>query len=225
VTLALGVIALGYALVSLSVGEGGPGAEPVKGIQTTQQLFGGIPQEEAVVGPDDADVEISVFTDLQCFDCATWQLDTVDPLVEEYARTDLAKLELRHYSLGPSETTLSAIAATAAGEQGRQWQYADLLERNLDLARAGRVDDDLLHEIAAAVPELDVDEWESDLDSPSVRARVQSDARTGTDLRLPGSGPSVIVSGPEGTRTLTGSPSRGEIESAVAEVGGPDSSS
>jgi hypothetical protein len=113
------------------------------------------------------------------------------------------------------------VAATAAGEQGREWQYADLLERNLDLAPQGRIDDAFLRRVAAVVPEMDVDQWADDRDLPSVAARVESDGQTGTDLRLPGSGPSVVVSGPEGTKTLTDSPSATEIESAVVAVGGP----
>jgi protein-disulfide isomerase len=163
-------------------------------------------------------VTVTVFTDLQCKPCATWQVEELDPLVETLVRPGSAKFELRHYSLGPSATTLSAEAATAAGEQGREWQFADLLARNLDLAPEERADDAFLHDIAEAVPELEVDQWESDLELPAVAALVQSDGETGTDLELPGSGPSVVVSGQEGSRTLTGSPSQEEIDSAVAAV-------
>jgi protein-disulfide isomerase len=221
VGLGLAVILLAYAIVSLSIGEGGPGPAPVEGIEPVQQLFGGIPQDGPYLGPEDAETTITVFTDLQCKPCSTWQIDEIDPLVERYARPGDAKLELRHYSLGTAETTVSAQAAAAAGEQGREWQYADLLERNLELAPQGRIDDEFLTRIADAVPEMDVDQWTKDRNLPSVAARVQSDAQTGTDLRLPGSGPSVVVSGPEGTKTLTDSPSQEEISSAVVAVGGP----
>jgi protein-disulfide isomerase len=221
VSLGLGAILLIYAIVSLSIGEGGPGQEPIEGIEPVQQLFGGIPQDGPYLGPEDAETTITVFTDLQCKPCSTWEVDELDPLVEKYARPGTAKLELRHYSLGTAETTLSAVAATAAGEQGREWQYADLLERNLDAAPQGRVDDAFLRRIADAVPEMDVDQWANDRDLQSVAARVEADGQTGTDMRLPGSGPSVVVSGPEGTKTLTDSPSQEEISSAVAAVGGP----
>jgi protein-disulfide isomerase len=221
VGLGLGAALLIYAIVSLSIGEGGPGAEPIEGIEPVQELFGGIPQDGPYLGPEDAETTITVFTDLQCKPCSTWQVDVVDPLVERYARPGDAKLELRHYSLGTAETTLSALAAAAAGEQGREWQYADLLERNLDQAPQGRVDDQFLRRIADAVPEMDVDQWADDRDLPEVAARVESDGQTGTDLRLPGSGPSVVVRGSEGSKTLTGSPSQAEISSAVTAVGGP----
>jgi protein-disulfide isomerase len=204
-------------IVSLSVGEGGPKPQEIGGISPVQELFGGVPQDGRYVGSEDAPVTISVFTDLRCPSCGTYQVDEIDPLIEEYARAGEARFELRHFSLGPETTTLAAIAATAAGEQGRQWQYADLLFRNIEAAGA-EVDDEFLHEIAEAVPEMDVDQWESDLDSPGVAARVQSDADTAADLRLPGAGPAVIVSGPGGERQLDDYPSQEEIQRAVAAV-------
>ena len=221
--IALAVVLLGYAIVSLSVGEGGPKPVEVEGIEPVQELYGGIAQDGADLGAEDAGTSITVFTDLNCSPCADWQLDVLDPLVEQYARAGTVIFELRHYSLGPSETTLSAEAATAAGEQGRQWQYADLLLRNLGNAPNGRVDQEFLDTIANAVPELEFDQWETDITSASVVATVDSDAQTGTDLHLPGSGPSVIVAGTEGQRKLTDSPSLEEIQSALAAVGGPGS--
>jgi protein-disulfide isomerase len=216
----LGIVAAGLlaAVISISVGEGGPQPEEIGEIGPVQQLFGGIAQEGAVVGPEDAEVTVTVFTDLRCPNCGDYQIEEVDPLVEEYARTGRAKLELRHFSLGEEPTTLAADAATAAGEQGRQWQYADLTFRNLEAAGA-EADDEFLREIAEAVPELDTDQWEADLGSPEVAARLESDADLAADLELPGTGPSVIVSGPGGTRELFDSPSREQVESAIAAVG------
>lgn len=215
------MVLLGYALVALSVGEGGPKPVQVDGIEPVQELYGGIAQDGPDLGAEDAETSITVFTDLNCSPCADWQLDVLDPLVEQYARAGTVLFELRHYSLGPSQTTLSAEAATAAGEQGHQWQYADLLLRNLENAPNGQIDQDFLGTIANAVPGLDVDLWEEDLPSAQVAAIVESDAETGADLLLPGSGPSVVVAGTEGQRKLTDSPSVEEIQSALAAVGGP----
>ena len=50
--------------------------------------------------------------------CADYEINTIDPLVEEYARTGDARLEFRHFSLAPNDTTLAAIAAEAAGQAG-----------------------------------------------------------------------------------------------------------
>jgi protein-disulfide isomerase len=215
--LVIGGLALLAALVSLAVGEGGPQPEDVGGVNEVQRIFGGIEQEGAFLGPDDAEVTVTVFNDLQCTSCADFQIETVDPLVERYARTGEARLELRHFSIGGRDTTLAAYAATAAGVQDRQWQYADLFVRNQELANERGVTDELLSELAEAVPEMDRDQWESDRELPEVAERVKADAQLAIDLRLPAE-PAVIVTGPAGERKLVDSPSLPEIEAAIDEV-------
>jgi protein-disulfide isomerase len=223
--LALGAIAviLVGIVISLSVGEGGVQPQGVTGANNVQRIYGGIPQEGARIGPADAEVTVSVFNDLQCTDCADYHLDVVEPLVEEYARTDEAQLELRHRSLSARETTVAAIAAVAAGEQDREWHYAALFVRNQDLAGGGAVTDELLREIAEAVFGLEVAEWEEAADTDEVddlaaADRVESDDRLAAELRLPAE-PAVVVDGPGGQRELTESPSLAEIEAAIAAVG------
>ena len=109
----------------------------------------------------------------------------IDPLVEEYARTERARFEFRHFSLAPNDTTLAAIAAEAAGEQARQWQYLDTFVRNQELAISRDVDEDVLREIAEAVPQLEVDQWEEDFESPRSEELVREDAMLAAELELP----------------------------------------
>jgi protein-disulfide isomerase len=219
VLLGLAVLALGGAIVSLSVGNGGPKPAPIGGVNDVQEIFGGIEQNGAFIGPDDATTTITVFNDLQCGPCADYEINTIDPLVEKYARTGEARLEFRHFSLAPNDTTLAAIAAEAAGKQSRQWQYLDTFVRNIDAARARTVDDQFLHEVAEAVPELDVDQWQQDYDDPATKQLVVQDAELGAQLKLPAE-PAVVVTGPAGDRKLIDSPDLASIEAAVAQVSG-----
>jgi protein-disulfide isomerase len=164
-------------------------------------------------------VTIQVFTDLQCSGCDDYELDTIDPLIEEYARTERARFEFRNYSLGQAETTQAAYAATAAGVQDREWQYADLFFRNQDKVPAGTVTDEFLADIGNAIPDFDLDAWRRARDSAEVKARVEADGRLAADLGLRVNGPSVVVDGPGGTKVLQDSPSKSEVEDAVASVG------
>ena len=217
--LGVAAAALLVAIVFIAVGEEGPAA-PVSGADTVQRLFGGIEQDGDALGSADAPVTVSIFNDLQCTDCADYHLQTVPDLVEDLVRTDDARLELRHRSLGSRETTLAAYAATAAGEQDNQWQYAHLVFLNQDQIRTEGVTDEFLERVAEAVPapEFDVGQWETDLDAPEVQSRVESDAQLALDLRLTAA-PAVVVEGPGGTRELEDFPSVAEIEAAVEEVG------
>ena len=214
--LGVGLAALIATLISIAVGEGGPDAPPNEGFNDVQRLFGGIEQEGAALGAADAPVLIEVFNDVNCSACADYQVAEIDPLVEEYVRSGRARLEFSHFSVGPRLTTLGALAATAAGVQGRQWQYLGLLTRNLDAA-GPTVDEEFLTRVAEIVPELDLDQWERGRSSERVREIVDADAQAAVELRLPPQ-PAVIVTGPGGDRVLQGSPKREEIESAVDEV-------
>lgn len=215
--LGIGAAALVAALVSIAVGEGGLRPRDVGGVNDVQRLYGGIAQDGDLLGSDEGQVTVSVFNDIQCTDCATFQLEVVDALVAGPVREGEVMLEHRHFSLAPNDTTLAAIAAEAAGFQDRQWQYIDLFVRNQELAREGGVDDDLLREVAEAVPELDVDAWDAAYADPEAVAAVRDDARLAAELELPAE-PAVVVSGPRGQRELISSPSLGEIEAAIAAV-------
>jgi protein-disulfide isomerase len=217
----LGALAIGLlaAIISIAVGQGGPEEIRIDGAGQVQELIAGVAQDGPYLGPSDAAVTIAVFNDLQCPSCADYQLETVDPLIEEYARGGQARLEFHNFSLGQTDTTKAAYAATAAGEQDREWQYVELFFRNQDAAPQGTVTDEFLQDIGNAIPDFDLDSWKTARDSPEVKARVESDAKLAIDLRLSAQ-PAIGVSGPGGTRQLEDKPSQAEVEAAVAAVGG-----
>jgi protein-disulfide isomerase len=203
------------AIVFIAIGERGP-LPPLEN-SDVPPIYGGVPQERASLGSTDAPVTVSVFADLQCTDCAEWFIDNVTPLVDDYARAGEATLDFRHFSIGPRETNVASFAATAAGLQGRQWQYIHVFYVNVELVRTG-VTEEFLERVAAAVPGLDVEQWEQDRDLPEVEETVRADAELAMELRLPAM-PAVVVDGPGGTRQLEDSPSLPEIEAAIGEVG------
>ncbi len=219
VLLGLAVVGLAAAIYSISVGSGGPQPAPIGGVNDVQRIFGGIAQDGAFIGPEDAETTITVFNDLQCAPCADFEINTIDPLVEKYARTGEARLEFRHFSLAPNDTTLAAIAAEAAGEQSRQWQYLDTFVRNIDATKTRAIDETFLREVAEAVPELETDQWLDDFHDPASEERVREDAMLAAELKLPAE-PAVVVSGPGGQRQLIDTPSLDEIEGAVDQVSG-----
>jgi protein-disulfide isomerase len=218
--LGAGAIALSAAIVSISVGTGGPKVIKLQGGDQVQELLGGIEQDGADLGPPDAPVTISVFNDLQCSTCDDYQVQTVDPLIERYARTGRARFEFRNYSLGQAETTKAAFAATAAGEQDREWLFVDMFLRNQDAAPSHTVSDEFLNDIGNSITELDLDTWRSDMESPEVKARVEADGQLAADYGLRVNGPSIVVEGPGGTKVLQDAPTQPDVEDAVAAVGG-----
>ena len=186
-----------------------------------QRIFGGIPQDGADLGPDDAEITITVFNDLQCAPCAEFEIETIDPLVERYARTDEARIEFRHFSLGPQRHDPARDRRRGGGRAGAPVAVPrHLRPQPRRRPRAAAIDEEFLREVAEAVPELDPEQWEEDYADPARAEKVRTDAMLAAELKLPAE-PAVIVTGPEGERTLIETPTAAEIEDAIAQVSGP----
>lgn len=219
--LALGLIALAYALVNISTRE--PGEEVVRlaGIEDAQRLFGGVPQEGDRVGSADAPVTIQVFNDLQCANCREAYLATIPTLVEDYARPGDVQLDWRHYSNAESPEQLGFYGAEAAAEQNYGWQYTYLFFRNQDEAEKFGVDQSFLETVAGGIEELDFPKWKEDFEEGlaggPLEKRLEGYEELGRDLgiRL---GQALIVSGPSGSETLQDSPSLAAVEAAIERV-------
>jgi protein-disulfide isomerase len=220
VLLGAGIAGLVGAIISISVGTGGPKVIRISGGNDVQELLGGVRQDGSSLGSPDAPVTLGLFTDLQCSTCDTYQRDTVDPLIAKYARGDQVRFEFHNYSLGQADVTQSAYAATAAGNQDREWQFAELFFRNQDQAPAGNVTDQFLDDLGNSIPDFDLDAWHQAMDSDQVKEGVDADQKLAAQYALRIEAPSIVVDGPDGTKVLQDGPTKQEVEAAVADVGG-----
>jgi len=215
--LSVATVALLAALVSISVGENTVEDFRLEETGEVQELIAGIRQLDDRLGLEDAPVTIDLFTDVQSPRSAQYQLDVVDPLIRDYVRTGEANIILRHFPLGVKPVTLGGIASEAAGLQGRQWQFAELFMRNLELVPEQGVDDDFLNEVAGFVPKLDVARWEADVNSSATLDLARGDEDLAVELTL-SADPAVVVTGANGSQTLEEAPTLAEVEAAIAGV-------
>jgi protein-disulfide isomerase len=219
-----GVIVIGVIVVvalaviaSLSLDEGDTEPIRIDHAGEVRKLIGGIPQLEARLGENDAPVTIEVFNDLQCTDCAAFQRRSIDPLIAGEVREGEVKLEYTHWSMTERAVGVTSYAAVAAGLQGQQWQFIELAFRNQDEAERRGVTQEYLDEIAKGILNLNLEQWQRDLEDPEVAEALKEDDLRAIELRIP-TEPSVIVTGPSGERTLTDSPSLERIRAAIMEV-------
>lgn len=223
VVFALALLGLGYVLVEVSTQEAGREVVRVDGIERSQAIFGGMPQAGDRLGSADAPVSIQVFADLQCGGgCREHFLGTMPALAEDYARPGEAKLLMRHYSVARNALELGFFGAESAAAQGFGWQYTYLFFRNQDEAERFGIGDRLLESIAASIGELDIEEWRDHLEREggadgAIATRLEGYEELGTDLGIR-SDVAMIVSGPEGTRTLQDGPTLGQVERAIEAV-------
>lgn len=217
------------AIVSISVGEGGPQAIEIEGGDEVVAFYAGMSQEGAQLGDTNAPAEVDVFTDLRATQSVDFHEEVVRPLIDEYVRDGRARLVLRHRSLGNADVSLAAIAATIAGEQERQWQYADLVLRNLESAgmEAGASFlADVADALRGASRDFDAQEFKRELepcaDEEGERPCPQRDVpaaddRLANELEVPAQ-PALVVTGPGGSEMLFDTPSLEEAREAIERV-------
>jgi protein-disulfide isomerase len=213
----IGIVFL-FVIASLSLDKGDEDPIEITGASEVQKLVGGIQQDGRVLGDDSAPVTVQVFNDLQCPHCADYELDVIDPLIENEVRNGDVKLEFHHFSTGARNTGLAAYGAVDAGIQDYQWQFIELFFRNQDEAKDRGVTDDFLEKVAGAILEFNVERWQNDFDNDEVQGAVEDDANLVAQLKLPAE-PAVIVDGPSQTIKLIEQPSLDDIRAAIDQAG------
>ena len=82
----------------------------------------------------------------------------------------------------------ASIAALAANQQGKFWEYHDELFKNYN-----QLNDEKLDEIAGSVG-LDMEQFKKDMQNPALSAMVQRDLQDGVAAGVRGT-PSIFVNG------------------------------
>lgn len=184
-------VAAAVALIAVAViaGRGGGGAD-VSGAPPLDLT--GISQTGMSLGDSNANVVLIEYADIQCPFCAHYATGVLPTIVDEYVRPGKVRTELRGLAfLGPdSEKALRLVVA--AGLQDHAWELQDALYRNQGAENSGWVTDDLVRELAAQIPGLDVDRLFEDASSSEVTAQMQKAAQQGQADQVPGT-PSFFV--------------------------------
>lgn len=83
---------------------------------------------QPLMGKTEAPVTIVEFSDFQCPYCQRFAKDAHTKIVEDYVKTGKAKLVFRDMVIqGHYNAPIAAVAAECANEQGKFWEYYDIL--------------------------------------------------------------------------------------------------
>ena len=139
-----------------------------------------------VRGAPMAPVTIVEFSDFQCPHCGRAHPELSRTVAQGEGKV---KLVFKHYPLsGHSRALPAALAAEAAGRQGKFWEMADLLFEN----QAALEDGDLLG--YAQQLGLDLDRFKADIASEELRARIDADRAEGAKLGVVAT-PTLFIGG------------------------------
>ena len=218
IALAVCIGLLGFAIVSISVGTGSSGQVPITGAEEVQSLIGGIQQDGPRLGPPDAPVTVQVFNDLQCDPCSDWEKDVIVPLIGGPVRAGEVQVIYHHFPISAeSGFFLGSYGAVAAAKQDDEWQFIELFFINQEEAKKRGANQEFLDNVARAILNFNVEQWQSDMKDSDVEQTLKDDETLAADRHLPAK-PAVVVGGPNGTRELTESPTLSEVEAAISQV-------
>jgi protein-disulfide isomerase len=128
--------------------------------------------------------------------------------VESYVESGTLRIEWRDFPYLGQESVSAALAARAAQEQGKFWEYHDLLYEN----QSGGFSHERLVEMAREAG-LDIEEFEADLTSGRYEEAVARDFQEGQRRGITGT-PTFVING----EVLTGLQPLGVYEDAIVRA-------
>lgn len=138
VLVVVAVSALVFGVVQSTQGESGTAGEASASVEdnggastgengaeaaTTTGLERRIEGDPMAMGEIDAPVVMSEWVDLRCPFCAVYSRDTFGQIVKEFVDTGKVRIEMHDAAFFGEESVRAAVAARAAGEQGRYFEF------------------------------------------------------------------------------------------------------
>jgi protein-disulfide isomerase len=173
-----------------------------------------------VLGKSDAPVLVEVFSDFQCPACKNFSERVETSLVNDYVATGKVRLVYRHNPFiddlsRTKESDQAANASECASEQGRFWDYHDMLFANWNGENQGAFYDKRLIAFAEKLG-LDMEKFESCFKANQYDDKIQADITEGESRNVTWT-PSIFINGelvPSGLMDYLNLQQR--IESALA---------
>lgn len=157
----------------------------------------------AILGDPSAPITIVEFGDYQCHQCYNWFHNTKPAITRDYIETGKANLVFVDLAFLGNDSPKAAQASYCAEDQGMYWDYHDILynsqEPKID---GGWANSERLKAFAFSLG-LDMELFESCLDSGKYSKRVQYNIQQARDNGVRGT-PGFFIVGPDGQQQISG---------------------
>lgn len=154
-----------------------------------------------VRGDPSAPVTLIEFADFQCPNCGRFARNTAPQIVESYVETGKVNMVYKHFPIRGPDSISASLASQCAGDQGRFWEFHDMLFKNQEAEGSGWANAENMKRFASELG-LDREEFDSCLDSQKYKALIEADLAFGQEIGVSGTPTFVIVnsdgSEPEG---------------------------
>jgi protein-disulfide isomerase len=235
--IAIAVIVIVVAIVISTSGGGGSTIQPESAAAKTalkhvNSVLSGIPQSGNTLGNPKAKVTITEYGDLECSVCDVLATPTSftnpeheagsgweDKLISQYVRTGKAKLVYKSLETASGQNPDTnafqeqQVAAEAAGLQGKEWYFVELMYNQQGAEGDNYVTESYLQSLAKQIPGLNFKKWMSDRKLPKLQSQLSTDSAQGVSADGGASNvstPTVVISGPRGAASpILGLPTSG----------------
>jgi protein-disulfide isomerase len=156
-------------------------AAPEERVQAgIEALFAGIPQKGVALGNSTAPVTLQFFGDLECPEARQVMLGVMPLLIRKWVRGGELRVIYRPRkaeTIWPDIYAKQEVAALAAGEQEKAWQYLDAFYHRQGPEFTRYAISHFRQAIAKDVPGLDIGKWRAEQRNPSLGQEVKRDAQ------------------------------------------------
>ncbi len=149
-----------------------------------------------ILGSESAPVTIVEFGDYQCHQCYNWYHNTKDSIFENYIDSGKVNLVFVDLAFLGRDSIKASSASYCAEEQGKYWEYHDILYNYQEGIDSGWANSERLKAFAQNLG-LDEELFNSCLDSGKFNKRVQYNISEAKKHGTTGT-PTFIIIGPDG---------------------------
>jgi len=163
---------------------------------TGQALSAPVTDADNILGPVDAPVTLVEYSDFQCPGCAAFH-PVIQQTLSDEALAGKVRFVYRHFPLTNvhANATLAAWAAEAAGAQEKFWEMHDAIFTGQSTwSSKSQSDAKEIFKGYAQQIGIDVPQWEQDIQSDAVKAKVAADADSAQQSSV-SSTPSFFLNG------------------------------
>ena len=212
------IVAVGLAAASLACAtlSGGSGLQATPNVVLTQNsqpigTFTTVPTQTwpqadgKALGPKTAKVLVQEFGDFQCPTCGEFFRSVEPKIIHDFVSNGTIRYEYHHFIVidthtGGTESHRAAEASECANEQGRFWDYHNMLYSNQQGEGSGTFADRRLKAFAPALG-LDAQKFIACFDAGRYINAVNTDVALGTQMGVYGT-PTLFINGVAVTNPL-----------------------
>ncbi len=148
-----------------------------------------------ILGDPNAPVTLIEFGDYQCHFCNVHFHNTEHRLLENFIKTGKVKMIFKDFTIIGPDSVNAAHGTHCANDQGKFWEYHDILYNNWTGENNGWASSDNLLRFAQEI-ELDIDQWSDCMIDERYSQIISNSSKDARELGITGT-PAFFVIGPD----------------------------